>query len=247
MVVALRRRGYSYNEILKIVRVAKSTLSVWLRKVRLSEKQKQRLSLKKIEAGKRGALVQREKRLRTIHQIKAEAKKEISKIKITKINLWLIGLMLYWAEGSKEKLDSKPTGIKFSNSDPSMIKLFVKWLVEICKVQKNHIIYELYIHDNSRNRLAIIKSYWAKNLGVSAGNIQRVYYKKNKVGSNRKNIGDQYKGLVRVIVRKSTFLNRKIAGWIEGLNNNIGGLCNGSTPLFGRGSSGSNPDPPANP
>ena len=41
--IALRKRGYSYSEILAEVPVAKSTLSLWLRSVGLAKKQKQLL------------------------------------------------------------------------------------------------------------------------------------------------------------------------------------------------------------
>ena len=49
--IELRKQGFSYSEILKQIPVAKSTLSVWLKNVGLSKKQKQKLTKKKI--GKR--------------------------------------------------------------------------------------------------------------------------------------------------------------------------------------------------
>jgi len=42
--IELRKKGLSYSEILKCVPVAKSTLSLWLRSVGLSKKQRQRLT-----------------------------------------------------------------------------------------------------------------------------------------------------------------------------------------------------------
>jgi len=41
--ILLRKEGLSYNEILKQVPVAKSSLALWLQSIELSEKQKQRL------------------------------------------------------------------------------------------------------------------------------------------------------------------------------------------------------------
>lgn len=44
--IELRKQGLSYREILEQIPVAKSSLSLWLRSVGLSKKQKQRLTEK---------------------------------------------------------------------------------------------------------------------------------------------------------------------------------------------------------
>lgn len=125
--------------------------------------------------------------------------------------------MLYWAEGAKEKEGGRPTGIKFSNSDPRMIKLFLKWLQEICEIPENSIKYELYIHVNSRARIDLVKKFWAKQLNIGQDSLQSVYYKKHKILTNRKKVSADYFGLLMVKVCKSTNLNRKVAGWIQGI------------------------------
>ncbi|MBI5699236.1 hypothetical protein HZC35_02860 [Candidatus Saganbacteria bacterium] len=216
--IDLRKRGFSYREILESVPVSKSTLSLWLRSVGLSSKQKQRLSQKKLEASRRGARTLREKKLRAIKEIKAEAKADISKISLDRTKLWLMGTMLYWAEGSKEKINGPSGEVKFSNSDPLMIKFFARWLVEICKVPVNHIKYELYIHENNKRRLPLVKRYWADFLGLNVSVFKAVYFKKHKIRTSRKKIGDDYFGQIVIRVRKSTALNRQISGWIEGIN-----------------------------
>ena len=150
--IDLRKKGFSYKEILSEVPVAKSTLSLWLRSVGLSKRQKQRLTLKRLEASKRGAEKKRNQRLITTKEIKEKAKAEINKLNLNHEKLWLMGIMLYWAEGSKEKEDCRTSAVKFSNSDPFMHNIFAKWLIKVCKVHENHIIYELYIHDSHKNR-----------------------------------------------------------------------------------------------
>ncbi|MDD3728951.1 MAG: hypothetical protein PHH50_01355 [Candidatus Pacebacteria bacterium] len=44
--IKLRKKGLSYNDILKEIPVAKSTLSLWLRDVGLSKRQRQKLTEK---------------------------------------------------------------------------------------------------------------------------------------------------------------------------------------------------------
>ena len=218
IVIALREKGFSYREILKKTAVAKSTLSLWLRSVELSKRQKQRITQKRIAAGLRGAEAQKNKRQNITREIKEKAKAEIADISIDKKHLWLMGTMLYWAEGKKEKENCPASMVRFSNSDPFMIKLFRKWLIDVCKVSLHDIKYELYIHENSLNNLTIVKKYWSDFLGEGLDRFPTVYFKKNKIKTNRKRIGREYYGLLAIGVRKSTFLNRKIMGWIEGIN-----------------------------
>ncbi|MBU0502446.1 MAG: hypothetical protein ABIH69_06990 [bacterium] len=218
--ISLRMRGLSYREILKQIPVAKSTLSLWLREVGLSKRQQQRLTLKKLEAGRRGAQRQREKRLKSMREIKGKSKAEIVDISISKTSLWLMGIMLYWAEGAKEREGRPSTGVEFGNSDPFMIKLFIKWLTEICKVAKNRIKYKLYIHENNQHRLIEVKRCWIENLGLEKNDLQAVYFKKHRKVNDRKRIRKNYNGLLIVRVSRSTNLNRTIAGWIEGISQN---------------------------
>jgi transcriptional regulator with XRE-family HTH domain len=208
--IELRRQGYSYSEILKRVPVAKSTLSLWLRSVGLAKQQKQRLTEKRLAALKRGWEACRRKRILIMSKIKEDAKKEIKEI--TQRDLRLIGIVLYWAEGAKEKEYRRGELVSFSNSDPNIILLFIKWLKEICLVSPSNLIYELYIHETANWRKT--QKYWAKILSIPINQI-RVYFKKHKINSKRKNIGKNYHGLMRIKVKRSINLNRKISGWIE--------------------------------
>lgn len=210
--INLRKQGFSYSEILEETPVAKSTLSLWLRSVGLSKKQKQRLTEKKLAAMKRGWEAVHTKRLLLVEGIKKKAKKEIGKI--NKRELWLIGTALYWAEGHKEKEYKAGQRVMFDNSDPRMILLFARWLEEICQIPQDNLIYDLYIHETADWRIA--RRYWAKALSISTDRF-RVYFKKNKIKTKRKNKGENYRGLIRITVIRSTNFNRKINGWIEGI------------------------------
>lgn len=241
--VNLRRKGFSYGEILEQIPVAKSTLSLWLREVGLSKKQKQRLTQKKLDAARRGAQVQRAKRLEITRQIKEKARVEAAKININREKLWLIGTILYWAEGAKDREDRKSSRMKFGNSDPGMMKMFIKWLREICKVKENRIRYEIYIHENNKHRIKEVVEYWADEVGISRKYLNNVYFKVNRIKTNRKNIGKNYFGLLNLTIRRSTDLNRRIAGWIEGITNSIAGSTNGRSLAFEASSLGSSPSP----
>ena len=232
--IALRRKGFSYSEILKIVPVAKSTLSLWLRSVGLSKRQVQRLTDKKRLAALSGARKKHQQKLLKIQEIYKNAESEINKI--SKKSFWLMGVMLYWAEGSKEKDNHPGSSMKFSNSDPLMIRLFIKWLIEICKIKKENLKFEIYIHENSKNSIKKVKEFWAQNTGFGVDYFNTIYFKKNKIKINRNNVGESYFGQLSIRVKASSGLNRRIAGWIRAINNLIlpGGVF-GNTPAFEAG------------
>ena len=213
--VELRKQGLSYREILKQIPVAKSSLSLWLKSVNLSKSQKQKLTDKKLAGMKRGWESRHKKRVLLTEKIKNEAEKEIPEL--TKNELWLIGVALYWAEGNKEKDYNPGVGVRFSNSDPAMIKFFLSWLIKIVGIEKENIGFDIYIHESCRNKMDRVINYWAKQTGFSANRFNHVYFKKNKIKTKRKNIGENYYGLLRITVKNSSGLNRKISGWVMGI------------------------------
>lgn len=213
LAIQLRKQGKSYSEIRRIIPVAKSTLSIWFREIHLSKRQEQKITIKRIEAQKRGAEARRTQRITRSSQIKELAKQDIKDI--SKKELFLIGIALYWAEGTKEKEYRPNTIVAFSNSDPNMIALFKKWLTESIGINKKNLIYELYLHKTADRK--IITKFWKKILDIEIKEI-RVYFKKAINNStNRHNRGEKYFGTLRIKVRKSVDLTRKIDGWVRAI------------------------------
>ncbi len=217
--IILRKEGKTYSEILKQVPVAKSTLTEWFREVKLTTPQFQRLTEKKLAASKRGGEAKHRQRVARQEKIRTEALKDITHI--SERELWLIGTVLYWAEGTKEK-DFRPgPSLTFNNSDPRMIQVFIKWLLESCKVAKDRIGCEIYIHENSKNNVDKVRKYWSQITGFSLEKFSKIYFKKNKIKTNRKNVGGLYYGLLRVKVSASSTLLRQVSGWTEAINQSL--------------------------
>lgn len=214
--IKLRKDGKSYSEILKYIPVAKSTLSLWLRSVNLSKRQKQNLTLKKLQAAWRGGEAKKRNRIERSKIIIDQAKMEIGKI--TDRDAWIAGLMLYWAEGSKQKETNISVPVKFSNSDPIMLSFFIMWLKKYLKVSDNELVFEMFIHENHKDKKNDFIHYWSKTLDYPVSKFDRIYYKKHILKTKRKNIEDNYHGQLAILVKRSTDLNRKIIGWIEGFN-----------------------------
>ena len=192
--INLRKQGKTYSEILSTVSVAKSTLAIWLQSVNLSKKQKQRINKQ--------------------NKIFSEAKSEIGSF--SKRELFLAGVFLYWAEGAKEKEYYPGSPLRFANSDPYMIKLFLNWLQNV-GVKKERICFDIYLHKNNKYRVLEVIDYWSRHTGFSK-KLFRVYYKKDIPKTKRKNIHpDTYFGLVRIYVKESSDLVRSISGWVQGI------------------------------
>lgn len=220
LAIKLRRAGKTYSEILAKVPVAKSTLSIWLGEVGLSKKQKQFLTAKKLAAAHRGGDARKKQRIERATAIISKAKTEISSI--SKRELFLIGIILYWAEGSKEKEHKPGSCLQFCNMDPRMIRVFLRWVFEVCKIEKSMIICQVALHENHIHRLEEVKKYWEQVTGLGPENFRRVTFKKNKISpTKRKNVGEVYFGTIRIVVLKSSHLVRQVAGWTEGVYNKV--------------------------
>jgi len=220
--VELRRRGFSYSEILKYVHVSQSSLSLWLKDIKLTDEQKLRLDEKGNQARKLGSMALKADRIRRTKNIVSTAKSEIKAV--DKKDLMLIGIVLYWTEGSKQKEHDVSKEVTFSNSDPRMIQVYIKWLTECLDIPINRIAFEIYIHKSHKKTISELKFYWSGVTGFPESEFERVYFKKNKIHTIRKNRGPDYSGVLRICVKRSTDLNRKIAGWIEGIHEKVGAL-----------------------
>lgn len=212
LAIKLRKEGKTYNEILEVVPVAKSTLSLWLREVGLASKQKQRITKKKREAQLKGAARRHEMRLTQIEEINRVCKGDIGSV--SERDLLLLGTALYWAEGSKQKAHAPSVGVSFANSDPEMIRLFMLWLRKIAKVKDDEMTITIHLHKNHIHRYEQVKDFWLSVTGLTEDVLTKPVIKKHNPKTVRKNASEEYQGLVSIYVRKSVVLNRKIFGWV---------------------------------
>lgn len=212
----LRLQGKTYDEILEYVSVSKSTLSLWLRDVGLSARQKHKLTTRKRIAQLKGALARKNARRATTREI---FKKSIDSVgRLSKREKFLIGVALYWAEGSKEKPHNHGQGVDFGNTDSSMIDFYVRWLQDSLGVDPKDISFKLYIHKNHESRIDEVKKFWQEVVPVPQFQISYVYFKKHNPKTKRRKIDkESYHGTLRITVARSTNLQRKIQGSIYGI------------------------------
>lgn len=141
-----RKQGYSYGMISEKLGLTKSTLSNWLKEVpyKPSKEALERIKLAPIKS----AQAAHNRKVANIIANKKLAKKELGKL--TKRDLWLLGIGLYLGEGSK--LYER---IRVINSDPKIIELAVKWFREICGLKKRNLSPTIHVYPDNNIREAI--------------------------------------------------------------------------------------------
>lgn len=211
--IRLRVQGFTYSQILNKVKVSRSTLSVWLRNIQMTYQQKNHIK-NLINKTRLNTQKQRKNLTRlSTKTIVENAKNEIVSVDINCFKL--IGASLYWAEGSKQRNSNLSQGLIFSNSDPNMILLYLNWLKLVLHVKDENIILELYIHIGQLDKKNDFINYWSNKTKLPRSKFDRIYVKKHALSKKYSN--NEYKGLVRIIVRKSSKLNRQVTGWIQGI------------------------------
>lgn len=155
----LRKKGYSIREIAKTLKVSKSSVSLWVRDVALSNKQKETLLA-------RNPIINNQLLGAQTRKLKAKQRREIYQqegmIEAKKQNvLHASGCMLYWAEGSKSRCD-----LKIVNTDKHLLKLFVDFLRQTFYITDDRIKLSIRYYDNNGLNTEDIKTYWMDALDV---------------------------------------------------------------------------------
>ena len=209
----LRQKGKSIKDIAKRLKIAKSTVSLWCRDIKLTPEQIQRLHEKMVKSSykgrMKGARIQYERRLK---KIEAWKRKGIERIgKLSNRDLLIAGLALYWGEGAKKK-----RGVSFSNSDPEMIKFMTKFFRKVWKINKSRFTGYIGINKIHKNRIEEVENYWSRVTKIPREQFTKTTLIKAKNRKNYKNFPLHY-GTLTVRIRKSAELYYQINGLIKGL------------------------------
>jgi transcriptional regulator with XRE-family HTH domain len=210
--VALRLDGRSYREITELLGVSKSTLSSWLCDVPLTAEQREALAGRQRDAIERRAESVRAARVAKQERIKSQARAQVSAL--SDRELFVAGVVAYWAEGAKDKPWRRSERVRFMNSDPDLIRLFLRWL-ELIGIERDRLTWRVNIHESADAAAAV--RYWSEAVRVPTERFAPVTLKRHNPRTNRNNLADGYHGCLQVTVRRSTDLYRQIEGWWAGI------------------------------
>jgi len=91
--------------------------------------------------------------------------------------LKLAGIMLYWTEGAKLNQAKRSVIVDFANSNPQMIKLFLKFLRDICGVDERRLRVLLYCYANQN--IDRLKKFWQNITNIPPSQFTKPYVRKD--------------------------------------------------------------------
>lgn len=186
--IELRKKGYSLNEIVDKLGVAKGSVSVWVRNIPLDEKAKQRL-LTKIKLGQLiAAENKRRKTQETLEGYRKKAVREVRKKDLDKTFKKIFCSFLYYCEGAK----GFSGGVRFINSDPSLIENFIfllreSFIIDEKKFRAGMHLYQYHNEDKQRE-------YWSRITKIPKKQFIKSYLKPN----TGKRIRENYPGCLTI-------------------------------------------------
>ncbi len=217
----LRRQGKSYNEISRLLGVPKSTLSGWFSKIQLSDKAQKRID-KRVARGSLLGLLKRNRNqtnlaIERMKKTRAKSSQEIKKL--SKYDLKLLGVALYWAEGYKrvQIINGRSRThhpVALSNSDPQLVAIYLRFLREVCGIEDKNIYAEIRIFEHM-NRINIFR-FWRHLTKLPIKNFRKVYYGISKSSQGKRPFNRLPYGTISIRTN-NTHLFHTIMGWIAGV------------------------------
>ncbi|MFJ5547742.1 hypothetical protein [Streptomyces sp. NPDC093225] len=123
--------------------------------------------------------------------------------------LYIAGVALYWAEGSKSKPYQRREAVTFINSDPDVIQVYLAWL-KLLEIAPERLAFRVMIHESAD--VAGAERFWADFVGIEPAELQKTTLKRHNPKTVRKNTGDAYRGCLVVRVSSGCDLYRRIEG-----------------------------------
>jgi transposase-like protein len=205
----LRGQGLSYDQIAAALGVSKSSVSLWVRDLPVPER------LSYAECRKRSAegahrywAAERPAREARRAAVRDAAAEQIGDL--THRELLIAGAIAYWCEGAKNKPHRRSDRVVFINSDPALIRFFLRFL-DAAGIPATDLIFRVYIHESADMESA--QKFWLEVSGAPPDRFRTPTMKRHNPKTVRKNVGEDYHGCLRIDVCRSADLYRKIEGW----------------------------------
>ena len=205
----LRARGYTYVEIAAELGVSKSSVSLWARDLprvgRISYEETRKRNAQGVSSYWEAEGLRREARRQAVS---AAASTEVGSLSDREIII--AGAIAYWCEGSKSKPYRRDDRVTFINSDPGLIRFFMRFLVAT-STPLDRLICCVQIHENAD--VAAAQRFWERVTGLDPAQFRRPSIKRHNPKTVRKNTGADYHGCLVIHILRGADLYRRIEGW----------------------------------
>ncbi|WP_030690293.1 hypothetical protein [Streptomyces globisporus] len=201
----LRLQGMTYDQIQMELGCSKSSISLWVRDLPKVDRRTP------TEQGREAALKRwaHEGPIREAARTAAVREAQAAIGALGERELFLVGVALYWAEGSKSKPYRRDEAVAFINSDPGVISVYLAWL-DLLRIPREQLSFRVMIHESADVTGA--EAYWADLAGVPTDRLQKTTLKKHNPKTVRKNTGLEYRGCLIIRVAAGSRLYRRIEG-----------------------------------
>jgi hypothetical protein len=205
---ALRFKGLAISEIASTLKVSKASVSVWVRDIVLTSSQR-----KKINSNGFSVSAIEKRRVHRIANTHRKHREVIDAAKldipeISKRELFLIGIALYWGEGGKTNVNLT----RISNADPVVIKIMMRFFRELCAVPADKFNGQVHIFSHLNAKAA--EQYWSAISGIPIRNFYKTQSKPSSASKDKRHTLPN--GTFQIYI-SDTKLQLKIKGWIEAL------------------------------
>jgi transposase-like protein len=93
--------------------------------------------------------------------------------------LKIAGVMLYWGEGAKTG-----NAVKFANSDPEMIVVFINFLVRICGISQDRM--KVLVHMYPDHNESELKEFWSRTTRIPTTQFYKTYIHVGRKGTYKR-------------------------------------------------------------
>lgn len=184
----LRKRGYSIKEIAKKLNIAQSTSSLWVRDIELNKKAQSRLLKRNLMGCYKTSLRWKKKRIEEEKVYSLKALSTVNKVKKDLYHSRMYCSLLYWCEGGKGYRES----VRFINSDPILIKVFIKLFRESFDLDESKFRIMMHLHGYHNERKQ--KEFWSNITKIPKKQFIKTFHKQN----TKKRIREGYPGCIAV-------------------------------------------------
>jgi hypothetical protein len=203
----LRADGRAVTEIAGTLRVSKSSVSLWVRDIPLSDAQRDALMRRSIryEGQWKGAATNIARgRARRLTYQEAGRKRVVAASPD-----YIGGCMLFWAEGDKAR-----NHVGVANSDPELLACFVEFLRNHFNVENEKMRIACNLFADHVERIVEVEDFWLKTLGLTRANLRKSMVNKYSKHSQKKRKNRLPYGTCKLVVH-STEIVQTIYGSIQ--------------------------------
>ncbi len=183
--IRLRQKGRSIKEIGRFLRVPANTVSLWLRDIILDKRAQARL-LSLIKQGQFIGAAKRHVQTMIIGEKYFQA--ALEEIQRRPNYKKIICAMMFWCEGNK----NPKSGMAFTNSDPTLVKVFLRLLRQsfVLNEGKFHPCVHIHSYHSAQKQL----DFWSKITSID----KQQFIKSCRKPNTGRRIRENYQGCITV-------------------------------------------------